>query len=180
MGLVKAYSFSTKHSQRSKPSAQQKVTLARRRLFYAQTITRFESQFQYPLWERRHVRNEDAIRDASSFPQQAQGSAKVAQSDTRSERNQYAPPTTLSLISVSTTLNQRLVGSFLCHSDCLSRSSMNASRLGSGRKRDHETDEGFGVGFVLATSRSWRGIVRGDERMEKCALIHITCSNVTT
>ena len=34
----------------------------------------------------RTVRNEDAIRDAFSFPQRAQGSAKVARSDPRSER----------------------------------------------------------------------------------------------
>jgi len=97
---MKAYSFGTNRSQRSKPSAQQKLSLARRRLFYAQTITRFERQFRYPLWESEKghlaqllhlnvespVRNEDAIRDASSLPQRAQGSAKVAQSDPRSER----------------------------------------------------------------------------------------------
>ena len=32
------------------------------------------------------MRNKDVIRDASSFPQRAQGSAKVAQSDPRSQR----------------------------------------------------------------------------------------------
>lgn len=98
--MALACGVGTKHGQRSKPSAQQELSLARRRLFYARTITRFESQFQYPLWEsekeylaqllhlkvERPVRNEDAIRDASSFPQRAQGSAKVAQHDPRSER----------------------------------------------------------------------------------------------
>lgn len=93
--------FNTKQSQRSKASAQQELSLARRRLFYAQTIIKFESQFQYPLWEsekerlaqllhlkvERPVRNENVIWDASSFSQQAQGSAKVAQSDSRSVRD---------------------------------------------------------------------------------------------
>lgn len=97
---MKAYSFSTNHSQRSKPSAQQILSLARRRLVHAQTITRFEKQFRYPLWESEKghlaqllqlsvespVRNEAAIRDASSLPQRAQGSATVAQSDPRIER----------------------------------------------------------------------------------------------
>ena len=93
--------LNTKHSQRSKASAQQELSIARRRLFYAQTIIKFESQFQYPLWEsekehlaqllhlkvERPVRNENVIRDASSISQQAQGSAKVAQSDSRSVRD---------------------------------------------------------------------------------------------
>ena len=85
---------------RSKLSAQQELSLARRRSFYVQTITRFEIQFQYPLWEsekehlsqllplrlERPVRNENATRDASLFPQQIQGLAKVTYSDPRSER----------------------------------------------------------------------------------------------
>lgn len=47
---TKAYSFGPKHSQRNKLSAQQRLSLARRRLLYAQTITRFQIRFQSPLW----------------------------------------------------------------------------------------------------------------------------------
>jgi len=96
---MKAYCLGTKQSQRSKPSAQRELSLARRRLFHAQTIARFESRFRYPLWESekehlaqllylkldRPVSNKDAIRDAFSSPERAQGSAKMAHSDLRNE-----------------------------------------------------------------------------------------------
>lgn len=96
---MKAYYLGTKQSQRSKPSAQRELSLARRRLFHAQTIARFESQFRYPLWEcekeylaqllhlklERPLSNEDATRETLSSPQRAQCSAKMAHSDLRNE-----------------------------------------------------------------------------------------------
>lgn len=98
---IKAYSFGTKYSQLSKLSAQQTLSIARRRLFYTRTIERFESRFEYYLWQsekehlaqllhlkvERPVRNEDANRDASLFPQRARDSAKVAHSDEREVRD---------------------------------------------------------------------------------------------
>jgi hypothetical protein len=96
---IKAYCLGTKQSQRSKLSAQQESSLARRRLFHARTIAGFESRFRYQLWKSKKehlaqllylrldkpVSNEDAIWDAFLSLEQAQDLAKITYNNLRNK-----------------------------------------------------------------------------------------------
>ncbi len=85
--------ISTQQSQPSNLSAQQRLSLARRRIFHEKTVAKFENFFQYPLWEsekehlahllqlkvERLTQNEAAVQDGLLSGQRAKGLGRLRQ-----------------------------------------------------------------------------------------------------
>ena len=94
----KLTNFSMKQSQHCETSAQEYLSIARRRLLLIRTIAKFEGHFPFPLWEsereyladllkvKRLAWGEKTIQDPSSCRQRAKIPSKFSQ---RSPTNKY-------------------------------------------------------------------------------------------